>query len=202
MVWAPRLVCTAHGDRQGTESLSTETLRRSGPASPTLSAFDRYRLSKGDADILRFLTWAEFVESDLWTQYNALGGATKPNDGAVNTGNPAYILALQNLDGDMPQYITDNTDDELSHAAFLNVSTHWNGISAGRALLKIGIVLSWHIPAGKHLLSLATWHLYLLSLHFYRMLLRLDVRAVSIRVNLGELCTKKKNLRGIVDPQE
>jgi hypothetical protein len=29
-------------------------------------------------------------------------------------------LALQNLDGDMPQYITDNTDDELSHAAFLN----------------------------------------------------------------------------------
>jgi hypothetical protein len=34
-------------------------------------------------------------------------------------GNPAYTLALQNLDGDMPQYITDNTDDELSHAAFL-----------------------------------------------------------------------------------
>src|SRR5438128_499924 len=30
------------------------------------------------------------------------------------------MLALQNLDGDMPQYITDNTDDELSHAAFLS----------------------------------------------------------------------------------
>src|SRR5258708_24346507 len=28
--------------------------------------------------------------------------------------------ALRNLDGDMPQYIYDNTDDELSHAAFLN----------------------------------------------------------------------------------
>jgi len=38
----------------------------------------------------------------------------------VNGGNPAYMAALQNLDGDMPQYIADNTDDELSHAAFLN----------------------------------------------------------------------------------
>ncbi|HWF33963.1 MAG TPA: hypothetical protein VG295_01280, partial [Solirubrobacteraceae bacterium] len=27
---------------------------------------------------------------------------------------------LSNLDGDMPQYISDNTDDEISHAAFLN----------------------------------------------------------------------------------
>jgi len=48
----------------------------------------------------------------LWTQYAELGGA--------QGGNPAYILALENLDGDMPQYIADNTDDELSHAAFLN----------------------------------------------------------------------------------
>jgi len=78
------------------------------------------KLTKGDADLLRFAAWAEIVESDLWTQYNELGGATQPNDGPPNTGNPAYILALQNLDSDMPQYITDNTDDELSHAAFLN----------------------------------------------------------------------------------
>jgi hypothetical protein len=78
------------------------------------------RLTKGDADLLRFAAWAEIVESDLWTQYNELGGATKPNDGAPNVGNALYKLALQNLDGDMPQYISDNTDDELSHAAFLN----------------------------------------------------------------------------------
>ncbi len=78
------------------------------------------RLSKGDADLLRFALWAEIVESDLWLQYNELGGATAPNDGAPNTGNPPYLAALQNLDGDMPQYITDNTDDELSHAAFLD----------------------------------------------------------------------------------
>jgi hypothetical protein len=54
----------------------------------------------------------ELIESDLWQQYNELGG--------VNGGNPAYMAALSNLDSDMPQYIADNTDDELSHAAFLN----------------------------------------------------------------------------------
>jgi len=31
----------------------------------------------------------------------------------------AYSQALQLLDGDMPQYIHDNTDDEISHARFL-----------------------------------------------------------------------------------
>jgi hypothetical protein len=69
-------------------------------------------LTRGDVAILRFLAAAELIESDLWTQYNELGG--------VKGGNPAYMAALQNLDSDMPQYIADNTDDELSHAAFLN----------------------------------------------------------------------------------
>jgi hypothetical protein len=78
------------------------------------------KLSKGDAALLRFAAWAEIVESDLWVQYNELGGETAPNDGPPNVGNALYKLALQNLDSDMPQYITDNTDDELSHAAFLN----------------------------------------------------------------------------------
>jgi Ferritin-like domain len=85
------------------------------------------KLSKGDADLLRFALWAELVESDLWTQYNELGGATAPNDGPPNPGNPAYIAALQNLDGDMPQYITDNNDDELSHAAFLDAYLRAHG---------------------------------------------------------------------------
>jgi ribonuclease I len=52
------------------------------------------KLSKGDADLLRFAAWAEIVESDLWTQYNELG-ATAPNDGPANVGNPAYKLALK-----------------------------------------------------------------------------------------------------------
>jgi hypothetical protein len=69
-------------------------------------------LTAGDAAILRLLAAIELIESDLWQQYNELGG--------VNGGNAAYIAALENLDGDMPQYIADNTDDELSHAAFLN----------------------------------------------------------------------------------
>jgi hypothetical protein len=73
---------------------------------------DDDRLPRGDVAILRFLAAAELVESDFWQQYNEMGG--------VNGGNPAYIAALENLDGDMPQYIADNTDDEMSHAAFLN----------------------------------------------------------------------------------
>ena len=32
------------------------------------------RLPKGDAAILRFLAAAEIIESDLWVQYNELGG--------------------------------------------------------------------------------------------------------------------------------
>jgi hypothetical protein len=72
----------------------------------------RARLSKGDAALLRFAAAVELIEADLWQQYNELGG--------VQGGNPAYIAALSNLDGDMAQYIADNTDDELSHAAFLN----------------------------------------------------------------------------------
>src|SRR5438445_1252716 len=70
------------------------------------------KLSKGDAALLQFAAAAELIEADLWQQYNELGG--------VKGGNPAYMAALSNLDGDMPQYIADNTDDELSHAAFLN----------------------------------------------------------------------------------
>jgi hypothetical protein len=69
-------------------------------------------ITKSDVAILRFLAAAELIESDLWQQYNELGGQ--------NGGNPAYMAALSNLDGDMPQYISDNTDDEISHAAFLN----------------------------------------------------------------------------------
>ena len=71
------------------------------------------RPTAGDIAILRFLAFAELVESDLWQQYAELGGlGTQPL-------NP-YQVALSNLDGDAGQYITSNTLDELSHAAFLN----------------------------------------------------------------------------------
>jgi hypothetical protein len=71
------------------------------------------RLSRGDVAILRFLAAAEIIESDLWLQYAELGGVTS------GTQNP-YQLALQQLDGDGSQYISSNTLDEMSHAAFLN----------------------------------------------------------------------------------
>jgi hypothetical protein len=116
------------------------------------------KLSKGDAALLRFAAAVELIEADLWQQYNELGG--------VQGGNPAYIAALSNLDGDMPQYIADNTDDELSHAAFLNAyllskgeepvdldafrnlpSSHASGAKdIGRLtnLLKLNVDLSWY----------------------------------------------------------
>jgi hypothetical protein len=89
------------------------------------------RLTAGDAAILRFLAAAEILESDLWEQYWELSSATgvnsffeAPNPAtgtkpAPTGGNAAYTAALQILDGDMPQYINDNTDDEFSHANFL-----------------------------------------------------------------------------------
>jgi hypothetical protein len=79
-------------------------------------------LLAGDVAILRFLAAAELIEADLWIQYAELGGIgdlppieVDPNE----TLNP-YQVALSNLDGDGPQYISSNTLDEVSHATFLN----------------------------------------------------------------------------------
>src|SRR3954464_11757256 len=71
-------------------------------------------LKKGDAAILRFLAAAEIIETDLWQQYNELGGI-QDSEVPGGTGSAAYTKALQVLDGDMPQYVHDNTEDEISH---------------------------------------------------------------------------------------
>ncbi len=71
-------------------------------------------LSRGDAAILQLLLAAEIIETDLWQQYKELGGVE-----VINSISQPYINALEQLDGDMPQYISDNTDDEISHVAFL-----------------------------------------------------------------------------------
>jgi hypothetical protein len=81
------------------------------------------RLDPGDASILRFLAAVEQIETDLWQQYAELGGDQTnepPQITGLTGGNAAYIRALQNLDGDMPQYIHDNTEDEFSHQAWIN----------------------------------------------------------------------------------
>ncbi len=76
-------------------------------------------INKGDAAILRFLAAVEIIETDLWQQYNELGGI---QDAEVpgGSGSPLYTAALKNLDGDMDQYIHDNTEDELTHETFIN----------------------------------------------------------------------------------
>src|SRR5437870_4485702 len=83
-----------------------------GSAGKALAANGRQRLNAGDVAILQLLAAAELIEADLWQQYKELGGVDSPESG--------YRAGLEILDGDQPQYISDNTDDELSHAAFLN----------------------------------------------------------------------------------
>ncbi|MGI8770818.1 MAG: ferritin-like domain-containing protein [Acidobacteriaceae bacterium] len=89
------------------------------------------KLPPGDAAILRFLAAAEIIETDLWVQYAELGGfqGTKEVPGLTG-GNPLYTAALTILDGDMPQYITDNTDDEISHQRFINAYLRSKGADA------------------------------------------------------------------------
>jgi hypothetical protein len=77
-------------------------------------------LAPGDAAILRFLAAAEIIETDLWIQYNELGGVQDKEVPGIANGNPLYTVALQILDGDMRQYIHDNTDDEITHQQFIN----------------------------------------------------------------------------------
>ena len=80
------------------------------------------RLTPGDTAILRFLAAAELIESDLWIQYAELGGIgnNPPVEIDPSQSMNNYQIALSNLDGDGPQYISSNTLDEQSHAAFLN----------------------------------------------------------------------------------
>lgn len=118
----------------GTAAMAAGLLPRS------LAAFERGEsnrapITEGDIAILTFLSALEQVEADLWIQYAELGGPTtavpgaqglslidlKLNGRTISTGlAPDYVIALQVLDGDMPQYIADNTDDEISHHRFLN----------------------------------------------------------------------------------
>src|SRR5438034_10610034 len=86
---------------------------------PTFAEASGGGLSKGDVAILRFLSAAEILETDLWQQYNELGGI-QDSEVPGGSGSPGYIAALEVLDGDMPQYIHDNTEDEISHFTFIN----------------------------------------------------------------------------------
>src|SRR5437868_12354453 len=89
-------------------------------------------LTRGDAAILRWLAAAEIIESDLWLQYTELAGTQDNEVSAIASqqipgypstptgGSTPYTNAVSQLDGDMAQYIHDNTEDELTHETFIN----------------------------------------------------------------------------------
>jgi hypothetical protein len=93
-----------------------------GASKGASAQYSSSRLTDGDIAILRFLAAAELIESDLWTQYAELGGIGNNPPVELNPNEPLnnYQVALSNLDSDGPQYISSNTLDEASHAAFLN----------------------------------------------------------------------------------
>ena len=98
-----------------------------------LSAYglgDSTGLTKGDIAILKFLNALEQIEADLWIQYSELGGVQDNEVSGVGGGNPLYTAALTILDGDMAQYVHDNADDEISHAAFLKAYLESKGEQA------------------------------------------------------------------------
>src|SRR3979411_1291147 len=63
--------------------------------------------TQGDIDILRFLAAAEILETDLWQQYNELGGI---QDAEVpgGSGSKPYIDQLQALTRTTPHNPTAN----------------------------------------------------------------------------------------------
>src|SRR5258708_31620569 len=84
-----------------------------------MAAADSSAPTKGDIAILRLFAALEILESDLWQQYNELGGI-QDSEVPGGSGSAAYTADLAKLDSDMPQYIHDNTEDEITHFTFLN----------------------------------------------------------------------------------
>ncbi len=114
----------------GAATLSAGMLTGRSFASDRDHEDDGPRITKGDIAILRFLQALEQIEADLWQQYSELGGVQDNEVSGVNGGNAAYTQALQLLDGDMAQYIHDNTDDEISHARFLSNYLESKGVES------------------------------------------------------------------------
>jgi len=103
----------------GAATVGAGLLGKATPAFAREEVADLAPITRGDIAILKFLQALEQVEEDLWRQYAELGGTQDNEFTGLTGGNAAYSQALQLLDGDMPQYIHDNTDDEISHARFL-----------------------------------------------------------------------------------
>ncbi len=112
---------TPNGSKKGTgrrsfisKGLATASILGTGSLLQSANS-----LTKGDTDILRFVAAIEGIETDFWIQYNELGGV-QDSQVPSGSGNPAYTAKLAAIDDDFPQYIHDNTDDEITHSGFLN----------------------------------------------------------------------------------
>jgi hypothetical protein len=105
----------------GAATLGTALLSRATAASAQTGS-----LTAGDAAMLQFLAAGEAIEADFYTQYNELGGI---QDGEVpgGTGNRVYTHHLMRIDPNIPQYVHDTADDEISHQNFLNAYLVANG---------------------------------------------------------------------------
>src|SRR5437016_5868321 len=83
-------------------------------------------LTPGEAALRRFPAALELLEADFWIQYNELGGVQDP-EVPGGSGNKPYTGAIEVLDEDMPVYIHDSTDDEITHHQFLNAYLMFKG---------------------------------------------------------------------------
>jgi hypothetical protein len=86
-------------------------------------------LTAGDIAILQFLAAGEALEADFYTQYNELGGI-QDSEVTGGGGNRIYTERLRRIDPNIPQYIHDITDDEMSHQNFINAYLVSKGAAA------------------------------------------------------------------------
>ncbi|MGA9673221.1 MAG: hypothetical protein WBQ94_28740 [Terracidiphilus sp.] len=83
--------------------------------------YDSGALTNSDVAILRFLSALELIESDVWQQYDELGGVKQdPQD--------PYRLALQSLQSNLSHFITSCALDEISHTTYLNLYLESEGV--------------------------------------------------------------------------
>ena len=86
-------------------------------------------LTSGDVAILQFLAAGEALEADFYTQYNELGGI-RDSEEPKGSGSRFYTEKLKRIDPNIPQYIHDITDDEMSHQNFINAYLVSKGAAA------------------------------------------------------------------------
>ena len=109
----------------GAVTMGTGLLARS----TTASAQQADPLTAGDIAILQFLAAGEALEADFYTQYNELGGIRNSEEPG-GSGNKFYTEKLKRIDPNIPQYIHDITDDEMSHQNFINAYLVSKGAAA------------------------------------------------------------------------